>query len=64
MTMEKLLHEYNWELCQSRHKEIEADMKEVKHEISKVSNRFLVLLTMLSMNLLGVAATLFYLLIK
>lgn len=51
-------HIYNWELCQMRHKDIEEDMKALKQDVQKVSNRFIILLTMLSMTLLGVAANL------
>lgn len=51
-------HNYNWELCQSRHEAIGKDMDELKSGLNKVNNRFIVLLTMLSMNLLGVVATL------
>lgn len=57
-------HEYNWELCQQRHRDIEDDMKEVKDGLSKVSNRFIILLTLLAANLIGVAANLFFMVIQ
>ncbi len=57
-------HEFNWELCQTRHVKLDEDMKQVKIQLGKVSNRFIILLTMLSMNLVGVAATFLVLWLK
>ena len=50
--------EYNYDVCQERHERIGKDMAEFKSGLNKVNNRFIILLTMLSMNLLGVVATL------
>jgi hypothetical protein len=56
--MMKQIGEYNYKLCEERHKNIEGDMDELKRGLLKVNNRFIVFLTMLSLNLLGVVCTL------
>jgi len=45
---------FNQALCEERHKNIEVDMNDLKMGLQKVSNRFIVFLTLLSLNLLGV----------
>lgn len=46
---------YDQYLCNERHKHIEKRLENLDMDIKKVANRFLVLVTMLSMNLLGIA---------
>jgi len=50
--------EFNFELCQERHENIDEDMKEMKKGLKSVNNRFLIFLTMLALTLVGVAANL------
>ena len=50
--------DFNFELCQERHENIDEDLKEMKKGIKSVNNRFLVFLTMLALTLVGVAANL------
>jgi len=58
------MQEFNFELCQERHENIDEDIKEMKLGLKSVNNRFLIFMTGLALNLLGVAATLAVLLTK
>lgn len=55
---------FNYDLCEERHERIEKDMADRNRRLEKVENRFIVLLTLLVFNLLGVLGTLFVQLTK
>ena len=57
-------NEFNFELCQERHENIDEDMKEMKRGLKSVNNRFLIFLTMLALSLIGVAANLVILIMR
>lgn len=49
---------YNYKLCEDRHKRIPKEFEKVWIKIKQLENRFLVILTLLIANLLGVVAVL------
>ena len=50
--------EYNFKLCEERHDMIEDFLKNVTRRLEKVENRFIIFLSLLTLNLIGVIATL------
>ena len=46
--------EYDHELCQDRHKRIPEEFKRMWDKIKQIENRFLITITLLLANLLGV----------
>jgi hypothetical protein len=44
--------EYNFRLCQERHKKLDSSFSQVNARIEKIENRFLVLITLLIANLI------------
>ncbi len=55
---------FNYNLCEERHERIDDSMKVLFRGLEKVSNRFILFLTLLSLNLLGVIGILFSLLYR
>jgi hypothetical protein len=53
-----MTEDFNKDLCEERHKHLQEWCEEIEIKIQKVSNRFLMLLTGLCLNLIGVIATL------
>lgn len=56
--------EFNLQLCEERHERIDDGMKNINMRLDKVENRFIVFLTLLCANLLGVVGSLFLLLTR
>ncbi len=56
--------DYNHKLCEERHERIDEVFKNTIRRLEKVENRFILFLTLLITNLLGVCGTLFVLLTK
>lgn len=56
--------EYNAEWCKERHENIEKAFKYLDGRLKKVENRFLAMITILIMNLVGVIASLAVLVLK
>ncbi len=46
--------EYNHDLCEERHEYLSKWVKEIKDRMGKLENRFLMIMTTLSLNLVGV----------
>ncbi|NNF99490.1 MAG: hypothetical protein HKM93_08940 [Desulfobacteraceae bacterium] len=55
---------YNHKLCEERHRHIEKTEDAMFTRLKKVENRFLALMTMLSMNLVGIIGVLVTLILK
>ena len=49
-----MMEEYNHELCQERHTYIKTWCEDMEKKVQKVSNRFIMMLTGLTLNLVGV----------
>ena len=49
-----MAEEYNHELCQERHTYLKKWCKDMEDRVSKVNNRFIIMLTGLCLNLVGV----------
>jgi len=56
--------DYNFKLCEERHEDIKEAFKKMDSRMHKVENRFLIILTALIVNLLGVVSSLVILLFK
>ncbi len=50
--------EYNHELCQDRHSRIPKEFEKVGNKIKGIENRFLITITLLLANLLGIIGVL------
>ena len=59
-----MIEEYNWALCEERHEYIAKWSEEIKKRMKAVENRFVVILTVLSLNLIGVIGILIATIIK
>ena len=46
--------EYNYQLCEERHEYLAQWSEEIKNRMGKIENRFLMIMTTLSLNLIGV----------
>jgi len=57
-------HQYNWRLCEERHKNIDSLDKLIELRFKKLENRFLMIMTALCLNLLGVIASLAVIIMK
>ena len=55
---------YNANWCADKHKHIDEELGKCDKRLSKVENRFLAMITILIMNLLGIIGTLSIILIK
>ena len=49
-----MVEEYNHELCQERHTYLKNWCEDMENQVRKVSNRFIIMLTGLCLNLVGV----------
>jgi len=56
--------QYNYELCEERHGNITEAFQRQGERIGKVENRFLAIMTILVVNLLGIVGTLAVLLLR
>jgi hypothetical protein len=52
------MDEFNLDLCTERHGNIKIEFNRTDTRLKKVENRFLMIITALALNLLGVVATL------
>jgi hypothetical protein len=57
-------NDYDSRVCNLRHESIEKWIEQMDKRISKTENRFLVLITALTLNLVGVAAGLLLLIVR